>query len=1022
MQLSILLVILWLGLAAASSDIDALLEFKKGIRKDPSGNIMDSWDQVNSQDSGGCPVKWNGVQCNVDRVSSINLNDMGLVGTINFAALAKMQMLQNLSVSNNYFNGKLSPEVALIGSLQFLDLSGNSFDGSIPDDLTKIGNLVSLNLSSNNFRGPVPSGFGNLKKLKYLDLGSNSLSGDLDGILSELQSVVYVDLSQNQLSGSIESLSDNSSIIDSLQYLNISHNKLSGNLFAKDPAPVFDSLEVFDAGFNQLSGNVPSFNFMFSLQVLRLENNQLSGSLPEALFKESSLVLAELDLSCNQLTGPIKIITSSSLKTLNLSTNKLTGSLPARVGSCATVDFSNNMLSGNLSDVRNWGNYVEVINLSSNKLTGTLPNETSQFLRLMAFKASNNLLSGELPPVIGTYPEINVIDLSLNQLYGILPSTLFTSLRLTDLNLSGNSFNGHIPFPNSAASMSSDIPSLPSQGLSLASLDLSNNSLNGSLPENVGAMTELKLFNIGRNNISGKIPKEIGSIHSLLYIDLSNNHFEGSIPDNFPEGLLEFNVSYNDLSGTVPDNLLKFPTSSFHPGNNLLVIPNSPPSNNPDLDNEKHSHRMRRIIMYSLIAGVVTIAILVLVAILIYRRVSHKADATEQQQITGTNVFGRRKNAKAPALNTSFSHDHLLPSGSASLPISRESKEPGVHGSPPKVKGNSSMSLMMPPNDPTSSENPSVLNVCSPDRLAGDLHLFDNTILFSAEELSRAPAEIIGRSCHGTSYKATLASGHIITVKWLREGISKSKKEFSREAKKLATIRHPNIVSLRGFYWGPKEHERLIIYDYYIGAASLTAHLCEFEQRGLQPLSLSQRLAISVNVASCLNYLHNERAIPHGNLKSSNIIIQSTDINTLLTDYSPHKNNESAGMADQASECGALGYRPPEFANTIKPCPSLKSDVYAFGVILLEILTGKNAGEIVSGNPGVVDLTDWARLLASENRAYECFDKRVQETGNSEESTKILEAMLQVALRCIRSAPERPEIGTVYEDLSSISV
>lgn len=129
-----------------------------------------------------------------------------------------------------------------------------------------------------------------------------------------------------------------------------------------------------------------------------------------------------------------------------------------------------------------------------------------------------------------------------------------------------------------------------------------------------------------------------------------------------------------------------------------------------------------------------------------------------------------------------------------------------------------------------------------------------------------------------------------------------------------------------------------------------------------------------------------------------------------------------AGMADQVLNAGALGYRPPEFANTVKPCPSLKSDVYAFGVILLEILTGKNAGEIVSGNPGVVDLTDWVRLLASENRAYECFDKRVQETGNSEESTRISETMLQVALRCIRSAPERPEIGTVYEDLSSISV
>ena len=303
MQFTVLLLTLWVGFVSGSSDIDALLEFKKGIQKDPTGRVSNSWNQVILQESNGCPLTWYGVQCNVNRVSSITLNDMALVGTINFSALAKMKALHNLSLSNNHFTGNLSPEVGAISSLEFLDLSCNSFDGSIPSELTKIGNLVSLNLSFNNFDGPVPAGFGNLKKLKSLDMCGNSISGDLDDILGQLQNVVHVDLSQNQLSGSIESISDNSPIIDSLQYLNISHNKLSGELFAKDPVPVFDNLEVFDASFNQLSGNVPSFNFLFSLRILRLGNNQLSGSLPEALFKESSMVLTELDLSCNQLTG-----------------------------------------------------------------------------------------------------------------------------------------------------------------------------------------------------------------------------------------------------------------------------------------------------------------------------------------------------------------------------------------------------------------------------------------------------------------------------------------------------------------------------------------------------------------------------------------------------------------------------------------------------------------------------------------------------------------------------------------------
>ncbi|XP_008799129.1 probable inactive receptor kinase At5g10020 isoform X2 [Phoenix dactylifera] len=1024
MRFTVLFVVIWVGLARGSSDVDALLEFKKGIKEDPLGHVFSTWNRGDSPDSSGCPQNWYGVQCSGDRVSSITLNDMALVGNVSLSNFARMGMLRNLSLSSNQLMGILPSELGSASSLEFLDVSQNLFVGNVPIELTKMVNLVYLNLSSNNFG---------------------------DGILGQLQSVVHVDLSQNQFSGSVKSImADGSSeIISSLQYLNISHNKLSGELFAKDPMPLFDSLEVFDASFNQLSGHVPSFNFIVSLKILRLGNNQFSGSLPEALIKENSMVLTELDLSSNQLTGPVQSITSATLKNLNLSTNKLSGSLPIRVGSCAIVDLSNNMLSGNLSVVQSWGNYVEVIDLSSNKLTGTLPNETSQFLRLTSFKVSNNLLMGELPLVIGTYPAINVIDLSLNQLNGLLPPSLFTSSRLRDLNLSGNIFTGPIPLPNSQGtiSTSTNVPVLPTQNSSLVYLDLSNNTLSGSLPQEIGELTALKLLNIGRNNISGQIPKEIGMLRSLLYIDLSNDHFEGTIPDNFPEGLVGFNVSYNNLSGIVPDNLLRFPDSSFHPGNDLLIFPHVPSSNVPNFaDKGMHGDHKKNAVRYALIAGAIFLSVITVI-ILIYYRVSNakRGKGDDKQKSPIPQLFGRWKSVDPPPASLSSSQDHLFSSRSASMPLEHgnisltpgESAEPNIQGSSTKtgqadhatissssakneVKSSMSLIISSPPSDPYISQHPSIFSVCSPDRLAGDLHLFDNSFIFTAEELSRAPAEIIGRSCHGTSYKATLESGHVLTVKWLREGIAKSKKEFGREAKKLGNIRLPNIVSLRGYYWGPKEHERLIISD-YIDAVSLTAHLCEFEQRKLHPLSLRQRLNIAVDTARCLDYLHNEKAIPHGNLKSTNILIQAPNLNAFLTDYSLHRIMNPAGMAEQVLNAGALGYRPPEFASTSKPCPSLKSDVYAFGVVLLELLTGKNAGEIVSGNPGIVDLTDWVKLLASENRSYECFDKHILEVDSAESPPRVLEDVLRVALRCIRSASERPEIRTIFDDLSSIT-
>ncbi|GMG98832.1 hypothetical protein Nepgr_000672 [Nepenthes gracilis] len=128
----------------------------------------------------------------------------------------------------------------------------------------------------------------------------------------------------------------------------------------------------------------------------------------------------------------------------------------------------------------------------------------------------------------------------------------------------------------------------------------------------------------------------------------------------------------------------------------------------------------------------------------------------------------------------------------------------------------------------------------------------------------------------------------------------------------------------------------------------------------------------------------------------------------------------AGGTAEQVLNAGALGYMPPEFANSSEPCPSLKSDVYAFGVIFLELLTGKSSGEIVSANRGAVDLTDWVVMLARENRANECFDRTALSTHDAESVSTGLEIMLQVALRCILPASERPDMRTIFEDLSSV--
>ena len=493
-----------------------------------------------------------------------------------------------------------------------------------------------------------------------------------------------------------------------------------------------------------------------------------------------------------------------------MSSNKLSGPLPLKLGHCAIIDLSNNMLSGNLSRIQYWGNYVEVIQLSSNSLTGVLPNETTQFLRLTALKVSNNSLEGFLPPVLGTYPELKEIDLSFNQLSGFLLPSFFTSTKLTNLILSNNKFSGSIPIQ---LQQTPNNPLVSAENFSLVYLDLSH------------------------NNLSGVIPSKISKLHNLAYLNLCDNKLEGTIPNDLPDELRGFNVSFNNLSGVIPNNLMQFPESAFHPGNTLLILPKSPssPKDAPNLGLREHQSHKKSAFRRALIAISVTSAlVMAFVSIMIYYMVHRHKERTSKQYgargITqGSSSISTReapnRNLEAlPSSQGGFADD-----GGNIHAMARKPKDFSQPELAENEEGMLSPVSFLSASNPSSSksprfEHPGSLKVSSPDKLAGDLNLFDGSLVLTAEELSCAPAELIGRSCHGTLYKATLDSGHALAVKWLREGITKGKKEFAREVKKLGTIKHPSLVSIQGYYLGPEEHEGLIITN-FVNAHSLDIYL-----------------------------------------------------------------------------------------------------------------------------------------------------------------------------------------------------
>jgi hypothetical protein len=493
------------------------------------------------------------------------------------------------------------------------------------------------------------------------------------------------------------------------------------------------------------------------------------------------------------------MITSTTLQILNLSSNALFGDLPLLAGSCAVLDLSNNKFRGNLSVIAKWSSDLEYVDLSQNNLTGTIPDVSSQFLRLNYLNLSHNSLCETIPEAVVQYPKLTVLDLSSNQLRGPVPADLLTSSMLQELYIQDNMLSGGISFPGSS-----------SKNLSLQVLDISGNHFNGSLPDDIASLSSLRVLDMSTNNFSGPLPATVTKLEDLTDLDMSMNQFTGPLPEELSDGLLSFNASYNDLSGAVPVNLRKFPESSFHPGNSKLEYPaSSSGSGNSPGSGGKSLGRAAKIAIIA--ASIVVVVILILIAIVCYyKKISRQFPSSEK--VSDKNLH------RAPKDMASMKGKDNKSKGSTSEAHSQKEKS-AAGGFLPSKGSHLSWS-----SDSGGQEVLSRLDVRSPDRLAGELHFLDETITLTPEELSRAPAQVLGRSSHGTSYRATLENGVFLTVKWLREGVAKPKKEFAKEAKKFVNIRHPNVADLRGYYWGPTPHEKLILSD-YVAPGSLATFL-----------------------------------------------------------------------------------------------------------------------------------------------------------------------------------------------------
>ncbi|CAI0392487.1 unnamed protein product [Linum tenue] len=285
------------------------------------------------------------------------------------------------------------------------------------------------------------------------------------------------------------------------------------------------------------------------------------------------------------------------------------------------------------------------------------------------------------------------------------------------------------------------------------------------------------------------------------------------------------------------------------------------------------------------------------------------------------------------------------------------------------------------------------------------------------EELLRASAEILGNGKNSITYKAILESGAVVAVKRLKNLDVSSQKEFFQQMQLLGNLKHHNLAQIVSFYYSPDQ--KLIIYEYVHGY-NLFELLHDNRGTGRIALDWTARVSIIKDVAHGLAFLHaalpSHRA-PHGNLKSSNVLVRREGLNYCckLTDYGLLPLLQSQKFHERL----AVG-RSPEYCQGKRL--THKADVYCLGILLLEVITGKIPDDRpLTGDDmasSLDDLSGWVRSTVNSDWSTEILDIEIMQSreGHSE-----MFRFIDLALECTSGlAEKRPKMSEVLRRIEEI--
>ncbi|KAF3338933.1 putative inactive receptor kinase [Carex littledalei] len=568
-------------------------------------------------------------------------------------------------------------------------------------------------------------------------------------------------------------------------------------------------------------------------------------------------------------------------------------------------------------------------------------------------------------------------SLSLNGTFA--DSTLGRLDQLRILSLKFNSFTGTVP----------DLSNLTN----LKALYLDHNQFSGQFPVSLLSLHRLRTLDLSHNLFTGSVPVGLTRLERLVMLQLESNRFTGTVPAFNQSSLKSLNMSSNNLTGPVPVTVVlstfgslafvgnpglcggvvrrecrshiaffphtgtKAPSPAVPPTVNesrqgfLLSESSAPPSRTP------HKHAILAIGFLS--GAIFFIAFL-------------------------TIIFAFRKLKRAKITGHGKIHTPEKSADTSEQTATEDPEEPTA-----------AMITEIPEEKEKEKEKERAKNLGKSGCL---IFCAGEAPGYNLEQLMKASAEMLGRGSVGATYKAVLDNRLIVCVKRLdagRIGLA-GKEDFERHMEAVGRLRHPNLVPLRAYFHA--KEERLLVYDYQPNG-SLFSLIHGSKSTRAKPLHWTSCLKIAEDIAQGLSYIHQASRLVHGNIKSSNVIL-GPDFEACLADCClAFLLDEQFFETDDESRY----YRAPEATDSNRTLTP-RSDIYAYGVLLLELLTGKSP--LDHQNLVSKDLPTWVRSVREEGESVD--DER-------------LTMIVDIAATCIRSSPEsRPTAWQVLKMIQEV--